>query len=248
MEPQALAELLRERMPGLETVWVTECGPALGCHAGPGTVVVGLQSLTDDASDTPVPTCSTTPVASVPTTNGNSAIGTAGSPIDINVAATNEQAPNLVATGLPAPRPYSSANGDFVIADNDFSVPGTSDCGVAGGTVNGEVGIPSPAGNNELLIDAFTTTAFTPAAYLPSPEADPATLNEDIDWHEDATSRMADALEELDERSRDILETRWLAEKKKTLHELAQRYGVSAERIRQIESNAIRKLRVAMEA
>ncbi len=90
--------------------------------------------------------------------------------------------------------------------------------------------------------------AFTPAAYLPSPDADPAMLTEDVDWHQDATSRMADALEELDERSRDILETRWLAEEKKTLHELAERYGVSAERIRQIESNAIRKLRTAMEA
>ena len=55
-EAAELAAALRERMPGLETVWVTECGPALGCHAGPGTVVVGLQSLPDDASDAPVPT------------------------------------------------------------------------------------------------------------------------------------------------------------------------------------------------
>ena len=90
--------------------------------------------------------------------------------------------------------------------------------------------------------------AFTPAAYLPSPGADPATLMEDVDWHEDATSRMSDALEELDDRSRHILETRWLADEKQTLHELADHYGVSAERIRQIESNAIRKLRLAMDA
>jgi RNA polymerase sigma-32 factor len=90
--------------------------------------------------------------------------------------------------------------------------------------------------------------AFTPAAYLPSPDADPADLMEDVDWHEDAASRMSDALEDLDERSRHILENRWLAEKKQTLHELAAHYGVSAERIRQIESNAIKKLRVAMEA
>jgi RNA polymerase sigma-32 factor len=90
--------------------------------------------------------------------------------------------------------------------------------------------------------------SFTPAAYLPSPKSDPATLMEDIDWHEDATSRMAEALEQLDDRSRHILETRWLADEKQTLHELAGHYGVSAERIRQIESNAIKKLRVAMEA
>jgi len=60
--------------------------------------------------------------------------------------------------------------------------------------------------------------------------------------------QAGDALDTLDERSRDILETRWLADKKQTLHELADKYGVSAERIRQIESNAIKKLRTAMEA
>ncbi len=90
--------------------------------------------------------------------------------------------------------------------------------------------------------------AFTPAAYLPSPDSDPAVLMEDVDWHEDATARMTDALADLDDRSRHILETRWLADEKQTLHELADHYGISAERIRQIESNAIKKLRVAMDA
>jgi RNA polymerase sigma-32 factor len=97
-------------------------------------------------------------------------------------------------------------------------------------------------------VDSDDDRSFTPAAYLPSPNADPAMLMENEDWHDDATSRMTDALEVLDERSRHILETRWLAEKKQTLHELAEHYGVSAERIRQIESNAIKKLRTAMEA
>mgnify|MGYP001812103202 CR=1 FL=1 len=87
---------------------------------------------------------------------------------------------------------------------------------------------------------------YSPAAYLPSPDADPATLVENEDWHDDATARMAEALETLDDRSRRIMETRWLAEDKLTLHELAAEYGVSAERIRQIESNAIKKLRTAM--
>ena len=88
--------------------------------------------------------------------------------------------------------------------------------------------------------------AFTPAAYLPSPQSDPAELVETSDWNADANSRMAIALAKLDERSRHILEARWLTEHKQTLHELADHYGVSAERIRQIEANAIRKLRVSM--
>jgi RNA polymerase sigma-32 factor len=50
----------------------------------------------------------------------------------------------------------------------------------------------------------------------------------------------------LDDRSRHILESRWLTEDKQTLHKLADQYGVSAERIRQIEVNAIKKLRTAM--
>lgn len=96
--------------------------------------------------------------------------------------------------------------------------------------------------------DADDEHTFTPAAYLPSPDADPASLVENTDWHDDATTRMTDALETLDERSRHILEVRWLTDEKQTLHELADHYGVSAERIRQIESNAIKKLRTAMAA
>jgi RNA polymerase sigma-32 factor len=88
---------------------------------------------------------------------------------------------------------------------------------------------------------------FSPAAYLPSPNADPALLVENSDWEDDSTSRMTEALDVLDDRSRRIIETRWLGDNKLTLHELADEYGVSAERIRQIEANAIKKLRVAMD-
>jgi RNA polymerase sigma-32 factor len=88
--------------------------------------------------------------------------------------------------------------------------------------------------------------SFTPAAYLPSPNANPATLVEKADWTDDATKRMTAAMKDLDERSRDILQSRWLTDKKMTLHELADRYGVSAERIRQVEANAIKKLRTAI--
>ena len=94
--------------------------------------------------------------------------------------------------------------------------------------------------------DADADHAFTPAAYLPSPEADPASLVEKADWTDDASERMAAALTTLDERSRNIVESRWLSERKQTLHELAAEYGVSAERIRQIEANAMKKLRLAM--
>ncbi|MGI9203929.1 MAG: RNA polymerase sigma factor RpoH [Woeseiaceae bacterium] len=89
--------------------------------------------------------------------------------------------------------------------------------------------------------------AFSPAAYLPSPNADPAKVVEKDDWHDDAAERMHAAMAKLDERSQDILRSRWLTDDKQTLHELADVYGVSAERIRQIEANAIKKLRVAME-
>ena len=89
---------------------------------------------------------------------------------------------------------------------------------------------------------------FAPAAYLESSNADPAELVESADWQQDASARLGDALRELDDRSRDILQQRWLSEHKATLHELADRYSVSAERIRQIENAAIKKLKVAVAA
>jgi len=85
--------------------------------------------------------------------------------------------------------------------------------------------------------------AYSPSAYLPHPEADPSVAVEREQWDEDTAERLAQALETLDERSQTILRSRWMTEEKATLHELADRYGVSAERIRQIEANAIKKLR-----
>ncbi len=87
---------------------------------------------------------------------------------------------------------------------------------------------------------------FTPAAYLPAPDSDPAKQVETYDFNHDASTRMHAALNILDDRSRRILEERWLTEDKMTLHELAAEYGISAERIRQLEVNAIKKLRNAM--
>lgn len=89
---------------------------------------------------------------------------------------------------------------------------------------------------------------YGPAAYLPSPDADPAHAVETQDWEADQHERLTAALDALDDRSRSIVMRRWLAEGKSTLHELADEYGVSAERIRQIEASAIRKLKTRLQA
>ncbi|MBE0463605.1 MAG: RNA polymerase sigma factor RpoH [Halomonadaceae bacterium] len=85
-----------------------------------------------------------------------------------------------------------------------------------------------------------------PAYFLDDASADPATKLEDSDFEEDSTRRLQLALKGLDERSRDILQRRWLTDNKATLHDLADVYGVSAERIRQLEKNAMKKLRQKM--
>jgi RNA polymerase sigma-32 factor len=87
---------------------------------------------------------------------------------------------------------------------------------------------------------------YSPSAYLPSPESDPAVAVERRDWDEATSKRLDAALETLDDRSRDIVARRWLADDKTTLHELADEYSVSAERIRQIEASAIGKLKALM--
>lgn len=87
---------------------------------------------------------------------------------------------------------------------------------------------------------------YSPAAYLPHPDADPAIQLEREQFDDDSTERLAQALGQLDQRSQHILRTRWMTDDKTTLHELAEHYGVSTERIRQIEANAIKKLRGMM--
>jgi RNA polymerase sigma-32 factor len=89
---------------------------------------------------------------------------------------------------------------------------------------------------------------YSPAMYLPASNADPAIEVENEEWEEDSTERLSMALEKLDERSRSILKRRWMTEDKATLHELADEYGISAERVRQVESNAINKLKGLMAA
>jgi RNA polymerase sigma-32 factor len=87
-----------------------------------------------------------------------------------------------------------------------------------------------------------------PSTYLPDMRMEPASMIEREDTLADRRERLLSALEDLDDRSKTILQERWLKEKKQTLHELAQRFGVSAERIRQIEKNAMTKMRLQLEA
>ena len=89
---------------------------------------------------------------------------------------------------------------------------------------------------------------FTPAAYLTDEREDPSYQLEHDDTRSQELSLMADSLKTLDERSQDIINRRWLNEDKATLHELADEYNISAERIRQIEKNALNKMRVIFEA
>mgnify|MGYP000321333938 FL=1 len=90
--------------------------------------------------------------------------------------------------------------------------------------------------------------AWAPAHFLEDKSADPSLQVEDSNWEQDSQRRLMSAMSELDERSKDILARRWLTDDKATLHELAAEYGVSAERIRQLEKNAMKKIRVSMEA
>ncbi|EEB77677.1 MAG: RNA polymerase sigma factor RpoH [Halioglobus sp.] len=87
-----------------------------------------------------------------------------------------------------------------------------------------------------------------PQYYLEDHSSDPAQTVEEGDWKQNSQAQLHSALADLDERSRNILAQRWLAEDKSTLHELADQYGVSAERIRQLEANAMKKLKVAIAA
>lgn len=90
--------------------------------------------------------------------------------------------------------------------------------------------------------------SWAPAHFLEDKSADPSLQVEDSNWEQDSQRRLMSAMSELDERSKDILARRWLTDDKATLHELAAEYGVSAERIRQLEKNAMKKIRVSMEA
>ncbi len=90
-------------------------------------------------------------------------------------------------------------------------------------------------------------SSYSPAAYLPAPDSDHAIAVENEEWEDASSTRLRHAIATLDPRSRAIVERRWLVDDgKATLHELAAEFAVSAERIRQIETAALKKLRMAM--
>ena len=94
--------------------------------------------------------------------------------------------------------------------------------------------------------DSSEESSSYPSNYLHQYGTDPSILLENSDWEGHGQDLLSVAMAELDERSFDIISSRWLTEKKSTLHELADRYNVSAERIRQLEQNAMKKIRTAV--
>lgn len=97
------------------------------------------------------------------------------------------------------------------------------------------------------LEDDDDDSPAAPSTYLPDVRMEPSRLLEHEDSDRDQRERLYAALDGLDDRSKTILFERWLSEKKQTLHELAEQFGVSAERIRQIEKNAMKKVRLQLE-
>ncbi|BFT31667.1 RNA polymerase sigma factor RpoH [Alteromonas sp. D210916BOD_24] len=100
----------------------------------------------------------------------------------------------------------------------------------------------------DLTADEDETGNFAPVQYLEDKSSDVEADVINNDWDTAASKRLYSAIKTLDERSQDIIETRWLADNKITLQDLADKYQVSAERVRQIEKNAMKKLQAAMVA
>jgi len=96
--------------------------------------------------------------------------------------------------------------------------------------------------------DDESSDYLAPSSYIEATNSDPAALIESSDWREQSNNNLSTALADLDDRSRDILNKRWLSENKSTLQELAEQYNVSAERVRQLEKNAMKKLKATLAA
>jgi RNA polymerase sigma-32 factor len=94
--------------------------------------------------------------------------------------------------------------------------------------------------------DSSIGGSFSPAQYLEDKQSDLATLVEDANWEDHGQQQLMAAMVNLDDRSKDIIQTRWLSDNKATLQELAEKYNISAERVRQLEKNALNKLKGAI--
>ena len=91
--------------------------------------------------------------------------------------------------------------------------------------------------------DSEEGNTYSPADYLTNEDSDPLEIVEKEDFARDQINQLQSAISDLDERSQLILKERWLTDDKPTLHELADKHGISAERIRQIEKKAMEKIR-----
>lgn len=135
------------------------------------------------------------------------------------------------------------SNDEATAIAEDLGVSVTDVKQMEGRLTSRDMGFDAPADADD------ESASQAPAYYLEDQSCDPANLNENSEWKQQEHQQLGLALETLDDRSRDILAARWLNEEgKATLQDLADRYGVSAERIRQLENNAMKKLRLAMTA
>lgn len=102
---------------------------------------------------------------------------------------------------------------------------------------------------SDMAFDGYATDdeqPVAPAHFLEREGTNPADLVAEEDWRQDVSGKLATALGQLDERSKEIIQRRWLVDDKSTLHVLAKEFDISAERIRQIEKNAMKKLKAAI--
>ncbi|MGX2970715.1 RNA polymerase sigma factor RpoH [Ursidibacter sp. B-7004-1] len=98
----------------------------------------------------------------------------------------------------------------------------------------------------DLPVGEDSDEAYVPSMYIEDDNSNFADDLEDEQHNGQATAQLAYALAQLDERSQDIIKTRWLDEEKATLHELAAKYNISAERVRQLENQALKKIKDAI--
>ncbi len=98
----------------------------------------------------------------------------------------------------------------------------------------------------DLPVGDDSDEAYVPSMYIEDDRSNFADELEDEEYNGQATAQLAYALAQLDERSQDIIKTRWLDENKATLHDLAAKYNISAERVRQLENQALKKIKDAI--
>jgi len=112
-----------------------------------------------------------------------------------------------------------------------------------GRMLNYDVAFSTREGNDGNSGDVGMIVSGGAENYLVAENSDPSVLLAESNWLDDRAEKLTKALHKLDKRSRDILEQRWLKEAKATLHQLADKYKISAERVRQLEERALEKLK-----